>query len=56
MTAPIVTWRSDVVAGAVALACTTVALVFGGGGAAAQTVGRVVEITALADHAFHFYV
>ena len=41
--APIVTRRSDVVAGAVALACT-VALAFGGGGgAAAQTVGRVVE-------------
>ena len=27
-----------------------------GGGAAAQTVGRVVEWTALADRAFHFYV
>ena len=40
--APIVTRRSDVVAGAVDLA-GTVALDFGGGGAAAQTVGRVVE-------------
>lgn len=39
-----VTWRSDVVAGAVMLACTVVLVCSGGGGADKQKL-RVVELT-----------